>query len=103
MCIRDSFHFIMVGGTMTAFLGALHYWFPKMFGRRYSERWGLFASSMVFMGFVLTFLPQFLLGNAGMPRRYYSYPPQYQWLTVLPTGGAACRRCRGGTGGGRSG
>jgi cytochrome c oxidase subunit I len=82
------FHFIMVGGTMTAFLGALHYWFPKVFGRRYSERWGLFASSMVFMGFVLTFLPQFLLGNAGMPRRYYSYPPQYQWLNVLSTGGA---------------
>jgi cytochrome c oxidase subunit I len=82
------FHFIMVGGTLTAFLGAIHYWFPKMFGRMYSERWGLFASSLVFMGFVLTFFPQFLLGNAGMPRRYYSYPEQYQWLNVLSTGGS---------------
>jgi cytochrome c oxidase subunit I len=82
------FHFIMVGGTLTAFLAALHYWFPKMFGRRYSERWGLVASGLVFIGFVLTFLPQFLLGNAGMPRRYWSYPPRFQWLNVLSSGGA---------------
>jgi cytochrome c oxidase subunit 1 len=67
---------------------AVHYWFPKMFGKMYSERWGLFASALVFMGFVLTFLPQFLLGNAGMPRRYYSYPEEYQWLNVLSTGGS---------------
>src|SRR5688572_12178068 len=82
------FHFIMVGGTLTAFLAAIHYWFPKMFGRMYSERWGLFASSLTFMGFVLTFVPQFLLGNAGMPRRYYSYPERFQWLNVLSTGGS---------------
>jgi cytochrome c oxidase subunit 1 len=82
------FHFIMVGGTLTAFLAAAHYWFPKMFGRLYSERVGLLSSVTVFAGFVLTFLPQFLLGNAGMPRRYYSYPPGYQWLNVLSTGGA---------------
>jgi cytochrome c oxidase subunit 1 len=83
------FHFIMVGGTLTAFLAALHYWFPKMFGRMYSERWGLVASMMVFLGFFFTFMPQFLLGNAGMPRRYYTYPEQYQWLNVLSTGGAS--------------
>jgi cytochrome c oxidase subunit I len=82
------FHFIMVGGTLTAFLAALHYWFPKMFGRMYSERWGMMASITVFTGFFFTFMPQFLLGNAGMPRRYYSYPAQYQWLHVLSTGGA---------------
>jgi cytochrome c oxidase subunit 1 len=82
------FHFIMVGGSVTAFLAAAHYWFPKMFGRMYSERVGLLAATAVFIGFVLTFLPQFLLGNAGMPRRYYSYPPEYQWLHVLATGGA---------------
>jgi cytochrome c oxidase subunit 1 len=82
------FHFIMVGGSVTAFLAAAHYWFPKMFGRMYSERVGLLSAVAVFMGFVLTFLPQFLLGNAGMPRRYYSYPAQYQWLHVLSTGGA---------------
>jgi cytochrome c oxidase subunit I len=82
------FHFIMVGGSVTAFLAAAHYWFPKMFGRMYSERVGLLAATAVFIGFVLTFLPQFLLGNAGMPRRYYSYPPEYQWLHVLASGGA---------------
>jgi cytochrome c oxidase subunit 1 len=83
------FHFIMVGGTLTAYLAALHYWFPKMFGRRYSERCGMVASVTVFTGFFFTFMPQFLLGNAGMPRRYYSYPPQYQWLNVLSTAGAS--------------
>jgi len=83
------FHFIMVGGTLTAFLAALHYWFPKMFGRKYPERWGMIASFSVFTGFFFTFMPQFLLGNAGMPRRYYSYPAQYQWLHVLSTAGAS--------------
>jgi cytochrome c oxidase subunit 1 len=82
------FHFIMVGGTLTAFLSAAHYWFPKMFGRLYSERVGLLTSAAVFIGFVLTFFPQFLLGNQGMPRRYYSYPAEYQFLNVLSTGGA---------------
>ncbi len=83
------FHFIMVGGTLTGFLAALHYWFPKMFGKTYSERWGMVASITVFIGFFFTFMPQFLLGNAGMPRRYYSYPAEYQWLNVLSTGGAS--------------
>ena len=83
------FHFIMVGGTLTTFVGALHYWFPKMFGRMYSERWGIVAATMVILGFIFTFTPQFILGNAGMPRRYYSYPPEYQWLNVLSTGGAS--------------
>ena len=82
------FHFIMVGGTLTAFLAGAHYWFPKMFGKMYDERVGLLTSVAVFIGFVFTFLPQFLLGNAGMPRRYYSYPPRFQWLNVLSTGGA---------------
>jgi cytochrome c oxidase subunit 1 len=82
------FHFIMVGGSVTAFLAAAHYWFPKMFGRMYSERIGLLSATAVFIGFVFTFMPQFLLGNLGMPRRYYSYPPEFQWLHVLATGGA---------------
>jgi cytochrome c oxidase subunit 1 len=86
--IIAHFHFIMVGGTVTAFLGAAHYWFPKMFGRMYNERMGLLTSAWVFAGFLLTFIPQFLLGNAGMPRRWYSYPPQFQWLNALSTGGA---------------
>jgi cytochrome c oxidase subunit 1 len=82
------FHFIMVGGSLTAFLAAAHYWFPKMFGRLYSERAGLLSAVAVFLGFNMTFVPQFLLGNMGMPRRYYSYPPRFQWLHVLSTGGA---------------
>jgi cytochrome c oxidase subunit 1 len=86
--IVAHFHFIMVGGTLTAFLAAAHYWFPKMFGRLYSERVGLLTATAVFIGFNLTFVPQFLLGNMGMPRRYYSYPERFQWLNVLSTGGA---------------
>jgi cytochrome c oxidase subunit 1 len=82
------FHFIMVGGTMTGFLAGAHYWFPKMFGRMYSERVGLLSATAVLIGFILTFLPQFLLGNMGMPRRYWSYPPAFQPLHVLSTGGA---------------
>ncbi|MBZ0235930.1 MAG: cbb3-type cytochrome c oxidase subunit I [Deltaproteobacteria bacterium] len=83
------FHFIMVGGTLIGFLAALHYWFPKITGRTYSERWGLVSSMMVTLGFFFTFMPQFLLGNAGMPRRYYSYPEHFQWLNVLSTAGAS--------------
>jgi cytochrome c oxidase subunit 1 len=82
------FHFIMVGGSLTSFLAAAHYWFPKMFGRMYSERVGLCTSAAVFLGFLLTFIPQFFLGNWGMPRRYYSYPAEYTFLNVLSTGGA---------------
>src|SRR5690606_19849976 len=83
------FHFIMVGGALTGFLAALHYWFPKIVGRMYSEKWALAATGLVVFGFIFTFTPQFLLGNAGMPRRYFSYPEQYQWLNVLSTAGAS--------------
>jgi cytochrome c oxidase subunit I len=82
------FHFIMIGGTLTAFLGAIHYWFPKMFGREYPETCGVLSAIGVFVGFNLTFVPQFLLGNAGMPRRYYSYPDQFHVLNVCSTLGA---------------
>ena len=82
------FHFIMVGGSVTAFLSAAHFWFPKMFGRMYNERVGTIGAVAVFIGFCLTFIPQFLLGNMGMPRRYYSYPAHFHWLHVLATGGA---------------
>ena len=82
------FHFVMVGATLTAWLAALHYWFPKITGRMYSERWGVVGATMVFVGFFTTFFPQFLLGNAGMPRRYYDYNPSYQPLHVVSTVGA---------------
>jgi cytochrome c oxidase subunit 1 len=83
------FHFIMVGGTISMFLAACHYWFPKMFGRMYPERWGLIGATSVILGFFFTFMPQFLLGNAGMPRRYFTYPAEYQWLNVMSTAGAS--------------
>jgi cytochrome c oxidase subunit 1 len=83
------FHFIMVGAVIMAFLIALHYWFPKMFGRMYHEGWGMVAASLIVLGFNATFIPQFLLGNAGMPRRYYIYPERYQALNVASTAGAS--------------
>jgi len=82
------FHFIMVGGTLTAFIAALHYWFPKITGRMYSERLGVLSAALVFAGFFATFFPQFLLGNAGMPRRYFNYPPEFQVLHVVSTAGS---------------
>jgi cytochrome c oxidase subunit 1 len=82
------FHFIMVGGSMAAWLAALHYWFPKMTGRMNSERWGLLSAALIFAGFFGTFFPQFLLGNGGMPRRYFEYAPHFQALHVVSTVGA---------------
>ncbi|HEX8538901.1 MAG TPA: cbb3-type cytochrome c oxidase subunit I, partial [Cystobacter sp.] len=83
------FHFIMVGATIMAFMAALHYWFPKMFGKTYHEGWGLVSAALIILGFNATFIPQFLLGNAGMPRRYYEYPAEYQVLNVMSTAGAS--------------
>lgn len=82
------FHYIMVGGAVTAYLGAMHFWWPKMFGRMYNEVWGRISAVLVFIGFNVTFFPQFLLGYMGMPRRYHEYPPEFQTLHVLSTGGA---------------
>ena len=82
------FHFVMVGATLTAWLAALHYWFPKITGRMYSERWGVVGVTLVFVGFFMTFFPQFLLGNGGMPRRYFTYDPSFQTLHVVSTVGS---------------
>jgi cytochrome c oxidase subunit 1 len=83
------FHYIMVGGSVMAFLGAVHFWWPKITGRMYSDRWARFAAIIVFAGFNLTFFPQFLLGYLGMPRRYHEYPPEFQVLNVLSSAGAS--------------
>ncbi|HVZ72520.1 MAG TPA: cbb3-type cytochrome c oxidase subunit I [Polyangia bacterium] len=83
------FHFIMVGAVIMAFLIALHYWFPKMFGRMYNEGWAMVAAGFIVLGFNATFIPQFLLGNAGMPRRYYMYPERFQALNVASTAGSS--------------
>jgi cytochrome c oxidase subunit 1 len=83
------FHYIMVGGTLMAYLGGLHYWWPKMTGRMYPEGWAKFSALIIFVGFNLTFFPQFIVGYLGMPRRYYAYPPEFQVLNVMSTAGAS--------------
>jgi cytochrome c oxidase subunit 1 len=82
------FHYIMVGGMVTAYFGGLHYWWPKITGRLYSEYWARTAAVLIFIGFNLTFFPQFILGAEGMPRRYHVYPPEFQVWNVLSSGGA---------------
>jgi cytochrome c oxidase subunit 1 len=83
------FHYIMVGATVMAYFGALHFWWPKMTGRLYPEIWGRFSAVLIFFGFNLTFFPQFILGYLGMPRRYHAYPPEFQVLHVLSSAGAS--------------
>ncbi len=83
------FHYIMVGGTIMAYLGGLHYWWPKMTGKVYPEGWARFAALVIFVGFNLTFLPQFVLGYLGMPRRYHVYPEEFQVLNVMSSAGAS--------------
>ncbi|HVF57866.1 MAG TPA: cytochrome c oxidase subunit I [Pyrinomonadaceae bacterium] len=86
------FHYIMVGGVLMGYLGGLHFWWPKITGRMYPEGWARFAALVIFVGFNLTFFPQFLLGYMGMPRRYHAYPvddPVWQVLHVMSTAGAS--------------
>jgi cytochrome c oxidase subunit 1 len=83
------FHYVMVGGQVIAYLGGIHYWWPKMTGKMYSEFWGKISAMLVFVGFNLTFFPQFLLGYMGMPRRYASYPEEFQVLNIFSTAGAS--------------
>jgi cytochrome c oxidase subunit 1 len=82
------FHYVMMGGAITAFMGGLHYWWPKAFGRMYNEKLGRVGACLVFLGLNVTFFPQFILGSRGMPRRYYNYLPEFQSLHVLSTIGA---------------
>ena len=86
--IVAHFHFVMVGGMLMAFLAGVHFWWPKMTGRMYPETLSKLAAVVTFIGFNLTFLPQFILGYLGMPRRYHAYPPEFQILNVLSTAGA---------------
>jgi len=83
------FHYIMVGGAVMGYMGAIHYWWPKMTGRLYPDGWARVAAIIIFVGFNLTFFPQFILGYLGMPRRYAVYPPEFQTLNVISTAGAS--------------
>jgi cytochrome c oxidase subunit 1 len=81
------FHYIMVGGMVTAMLGGMHFWWPKMTGRMYPEVPARIAAVAIFVGFNLTFFPQYILGYLGMPRRYHAYPPEFQFWHVLSSMG----------------
>jgi len=83
------FHYIMVGGMVMAYLGGLHYWWPKISGRMYPEMLARISALTIFAGFNLTFFPQFILGVLGMPRRYHAYAPEFQVLNVLSSAGAS--------------
>jgi cytochrome c oxidase subunit 1 len=83
------FHYIMVGAMVSAYFGGLHFWWPKMTGRMYPEMIARGAALLMFVGFNLTFFPQFILGYEGMPRRYHAYPPEFQVLNVLSSAGAS--------------
>ena len=82
------FHYVMVGGTVIAFVGGLHYWWPKFTGKMYSEKMARVAFALVFLGFNTTFMTQFVLGSRGMPRRYYDYLPEFQSLHQASTVGS---------------
>jgi len=83
------FHYIMVGGSVSAFFGALHFWWPKITGKMYPESWAQFAAITMYFGFNMTFLPQFVAGYLGMPRRYHTYPAEFQVYNVMSSAGAA--------------
>jgi len=87
--IVAHFHYIMVGASVMAYLGGIHYWWPMISGRMYPEWLGRISAIILFVGFNLTFFPQFILGLEGMPRRYATYPPEYQVLNVLSTAGSS--------------
>ncbi len=82
------FHYVMMGGAVMGMLGGLHYWWPKMFGKMYSEFWGRIAAIIIFIGFNMTFFTQFIMGTQGMPRRYYTYPEIFSSLHGFSSVGA---------------
>ena len=87
--IVAHFHYIMVGGSIMAYMGGLHFWWPKITGKLYPEWWARVSAALVFVGFNLTFFPQFVVGYLGMPRRYHAYPPEFQVWNVLSSAGAS--------------
>jgi cytochrome c oxidase subunit 1 len=86
--IVAHFHYIMVGGAVMGYLGGIHFWWPKISGRKYPDMWARIAAVIIFIGFNLTFFPQFILGYLGMPRRYAFYPAEFQVLNVMSSAGA---------------
>jgi cytochrome c oxidase subunit 1 len=87
--IVAHFHYIMVGGAVMGYLGGIHFWWPKISGRKYPNGWAMLSAAIIFIGFNLTFFPQFILGYLGMPRRYAFYPAEFQVLNVMSSAGAS--------------
>ncbi len=87
--IVAHFHYIMVGGAVMGYLGGIHFWWPKITGRMYPEWWGRLSAGIIFIGFNLTFFPQFVLGYLGMPRRVHEYVDDFQVLNVMSSAGAS--------------
>jgi len=86
--IVAHFHYTMMGGVVIAFLAGIFHWWPKMFGRMFSQKWGNIGAVVIFIGFNLTFFSQFVMGSKGMPRRYYTYPPEFEIYHQLSTLGS---------------
>ncbi len=86
--VVSHFHYVMMGSALIAFFGALHYWWPKMTGKMYAEKPAIIMSLMVFFSFNLTFMPQFVMGSRGMPRRYFDYDPRFELMHQLSSLGA---------------
>jgi len=86
--VVSHFHYIMVGGSVMAYFAALHFWWPKATGRLYDDIWARIAAVLIFLGFNLTFFPQYILGVQGMPRRYHQYPPEFHVLNLFSSAGA---------------
>ncbi len=86
--VVGHFHYVMFGGTGFAFFGAIHYWFPKMFGKMYNKLWANIAFTLLFIGFNVLYFPMLILGLMGMPRRYYDYLPEFHTLNQVSTFGS---------------
>src|SRR5690606_7445795 len=82
------FHYVMMGGTVLAFIGALHHWWPKFTGKMYNEFWGQIGGWIVFVGFNVTFFIQFFMGTQGMPRRYATYATEFELMHKISTFGS---------------
>ncbi len=86
--VVSHFHYTMMGSALIAFFGALHYWWPKMTGRMYAEKRAKVLAVVVFFAFNLAFIPQFVMGSRGMPRRYFDYDPRFELMHQVSSLGA---------------